>query len=355
MSRQPFRSYILYAAFLVGVYLVFEGAVCLSGLFLSKERMRYVSDFYRPDSTLGFCIRPNLDRFSVTWFDGELETEYSTDSLGFRNVGRDYNKARYFFVGDSFTFGSWIARDKTFYGFFESALGEDVITLGVGGYGLTQYRTLITDHIPKNDTPKTVYLCIFANDLTIPELPEYLRNYYSNAGWEAYTNNLSLLDRFTFRRTLTFRLLTSIYARYFGVGKSARATENLTLYQYRGASRNYLSDREYLAFESDLSALIDDVRNRGDITLVALLFPSKESVYREYYQQRFGDAGYLANEETGFQRIIDLFSRHAISCYDLTDPLRKQASQLLYFDRDPHCNAAGHRAIYDYLSDTLGL
>jgi hypothetical protein len=331
---------------------VFDGIVALSGLLVRDERVQWFSDFYMPDSALGFRIRPNLQEFRLWWMKGEVNGTYSTDSIGFRNAGRDYRSSRYFFIGDSFTFGAWVARDSTFYGLLENELGEPVITFGVGGYGLVQYDYILRHYCRDLQSGSRVFLCIFANDLEPLPDSSYLADYYDRAGWQPYTRDASIADRLALSRTASWHGARLIARLLFGYGDIAAASDGTILYKRRGTSARYFTDSLVVPVETRMKGIFSFCQSHH-LNLAVLLFPSKEAVYSDEYAELFNDDRYLEIERHGYSRIERLASAYDVPLLDLTGLFNLNRNRRLFFKHDPHCNAVGHRLVADTLVSWL--
>lgn len=316
-----------------------------------KERHSFFYEFYCPDRELGFRPKSNLRSYKVSWTGQGVFGVYSTDESGFRNAGRDYSTTDLYFVGDSFTFGSWIDRDKTFYGIIESELKEPVISLGAGGYGFAQYRTLMNTFVQRYH-PDTAVLCIFANDLSPLPTESYISDWYRKAGWDRY-KVLGYKDKSVFTQVL--KVIKRNQNGHIHEANSKELANGLVLYKHRGASPDYIAASEYIEVEKGFLDVID-LAKQSDATLLVSLFPSKESVYKSEYIQLFpGD--YLYNEEVGYARICNIAYEQGIECVDLTPIFRGLANkgEKLYFDKDPHWNELGHKiaaeAILPFLTE----
>ena len=109
-------------------------------------------------------MRPNLTDFQLTWLDEDARGAYDSDAQGFRNAGLSYASSSIFFIGDSFTHGSWVRREETYFGELSKQWKLPVITYGIGGYGITQYNIIAREILPTTNVPKTVFVAFFAND-----------------------------------------------------------------------------------------------------------------------------------------------------------------------------------------------
>lgn len=322
------------------VYGICETVVLALGIFLPRpgeERVRFFRDFLAPHPTLGYTTRPNLSDFRLTWLDEGVEGVYDSDARGFRNVGVSYASSSIFFIGDSFTHGSWVARSDTYYGRLSERWGMPVITFGIGGYGITQYEILARDFIPDTGIKKTVIVGFFANDLEAPAPEAAMATLYEREMLSQITVP-SFRDRFAFRYSVAGQLLK----RLFKPREQAVMTNGMSLFTNRGASISFML-RDYEVFGAALERLVATLRSRTDVVQIFfVLIPSKESVYREEYASFFGDSSYLENERFGFDLIANIAAEAHIPVLDLTPVFRDHKGEKLYFDIDAHWNAAGH-------------
>lgn len=343
-----FRHNITNALLVLGGAIAAYGLVELTAIstgFLVpqdfRDRQRWFYGFLEPNDTLGFKPRANLKNFKLSWLEESVSEVVNTDEYGFRNVQRDYTEANIFFIGDSFTWGAWVERDKTFYGLIEKQIDQPVITLGVGGYGIQQYETLFKEFAVKYK-PELVVLGIFANDL-IPLTPTF-ENYYENIGWDEY----AFLA--WHKKTLAHRIYSEVKVNMkegtenLNQEDRKRAANGLTLFRHRGASSTYLENDENEQVEDVFHEIINSAKAEN-IEVVIFLFPSKESAYLSHYEHLFPDGiDYLGNEEEGYRRLCRIAFEQGVKCIDLTESFRKQARErILYFQSDPHWNEAGHQ------------
>ena len=335
----------LAAGALAAAVLVVDLVAATTGVLIPRhftERQRIFYGLFQPDPQLGHRLTPDLIDYRVTWSEASMSIAYSTDALGFRNCGRDYDDSRLWFIGDSFAFGDWVDRGGTFFGVLESMLGEPTISLGVSGYGVTQYGILAQRHQPAR-RPAVVAICIFANDLTSEPTAEELHDKYAEAGWDAYESAPLTARLFSGR---IVKELLAIAGRDVGIrppssGRFAWAENDVRLFLFRGADTGYFEDSLFVDTEERLRDLIAEISSVG-LTPIVFLLPSKESTYKDEYVRLFG-IEYLSIEEEGFGRIADLCADLSVPCEDLTTAFRDRGRRdVLYFARDPHWNERGH-------------
>jgi len=330
------------AAVALGWVLIEVTAVATGALVprAFRDQQRLLHEFFEPDAVLGFRAKPNLANFEIEWSESAERASYSTDSEGFRNVGRDVAKARILFVGDSFTWGVWLPREQTFPDLLEQQLGVPIANWARESYYIEQYALLADRFLDAYD-PDVVAICIYANDLTAPISAEQLANFYEAFGWTNF-------QRYPLgKRTLAFqawqRLSRIIYDGEAGGShlEFKLAPNELRLYRGIGAHPYYESAGYNEAIEAKYSRMLKSIQSNG-ATPVVFLLPSKESTYRAEYVALFS-ADYLQIEERAHARLGNIAADLGVATLDLTPVFRAQGRKpTTYFQIDPHWNAAGH-------------
>ena len=323
------------------VYLIGEGIIMLSGIFLPPapppERVRFFRDFMVADEDLGYTLKPNLENFTLTWLDDGVSSVYTTDAQGFRNPGLNYNTSSLFFIGDSFTFGSWVTREKTYFAQIGKALGREVITYGVGGYDLAQYEIIARDIVPSSDVKKTIFLSIFANDLAAPYDETKIGTFYEDVMLRQIQT-----PRWRERFSLAYTAAGQVKKLLLSGRQYHVLDSGLRLYRNRGAAITF-QERDYVPFEKKLRQILTILKEREDVgETIILLLPSREFIYEEEFERLFRDERFLENEQFGFELVKEIANEYTIPVFDTTAALRARAEEKLYFDIDPHWNEKGH-------------
>jgi hypothetical protein len=157
------------------------------------------------------------------------------------------------------------------------------------------------------------------------------------------------------RRTVTYTALKKFdqaVEKAFQYEKErARIKNGLYLYRSTGAERDYLDKETYMLTEHFLRETIALTGER--LQLIVVLFPSKESVYREEYIRAFPGFGeaYIKNETEGYKKITAFCEEKGLLAYDLTEGLREIKDGDIFFNEDPHLNKRGNMEAARLLSE----
>lgn len=362
-TRSPSRRFALLVPLLalLLVVLVIEAIVVPLEVFVPadfRDRNATLFGLFEPDAVLGFRARPNLRNFELGWMGNALRASYSTDERGFRNASRSYEDSEIVFVGDSFTWGSWVAREDTFPYLVGRQLDQPILNLAQESFYIEQYEKVVhllfeewlPQHRPRQHRPRYVALCIFANDLTIPISDDDIQDFYERFGWNEYREYPLYKKFFVYRVGQAFANAAQWVAVQTGLAAPSppshldrKATASgIELYRQLGAHPYYFSQSYNVQTEQVFRRLLLYIAAEEATPLVFLL-PSKESAYQDEYKRLFpGD--YLEIEEAGYKRLCEIASELEVACANLTPALRAATKNLdPYFERDPHWNAQGHQ------------
>lgn len=336
----------------VVTWLVAEAVVISTQLLVPADfadRHRVLFEMFEPHPEWGFHTRPNLRNFRVRWRETGVEAAYSTDEFGFRNVGRDYDAARIAFIGDSFTFGMWVAEEETFAGRLEQQLATPILNLGQQSFYIEQYA-LALDWFLENHQPDVIVVSIFANDLTPEMTSDDFAHFYKRFGWDAYE---SLPWQ---QRSIVYQLSTRLESWRHPAAPpqepdSGIGPLGLTLFRIAGAHPSYIRSDQVTHTEQVLAGIVERAVSQGVRTVVAFL-PSKESTYHRDYAELFG-GNYLENERMGYERLASVAESAGAITVDLTPTFRAHADEPLYFEVDAHFNAVGHTLVASALQPFL--
>ncbi|MDZ8239466.1 MAG: hypothetical protein RMZ69_20345 [Nostoc sp. ChiQUE01a] len=341
--------------------LIIETFVIFTGVAIPqnfKARHKFYYEFLHPDPQLGLSVKPNLTNFENIW-NGEPEIEkiINTDNYGFRNVGRDYSQSNLYFIGDSFVWGLWVNRDKTFYGIIESEIKQPVIALGVPAYGFEQYEILFQDWVAKFK-PQTAVLSVYANDLNKLKPLSTMKDYYQISGWSRYQSLPWYKKTFLYQLIFNHQPKTDKNSLFAGLTKAKNGlfllSDRKLLKPEFGIDINYLTSPAHIQVEEALTRIID-LAQSNKIKLFIFLIPSKESTYiKDYTEISPHEVKYVETEEIGYHRLCQLAKLKDVSCVDLTQAFRLHSEkEKLYFDIDDHWNVAGHQLASKLILDTL--
>jgi len=322
------------------VWLLAEVAVISTGLLVPADfadRQRVLFEMFEPHAEWGFHTRPNLRDFRVMWRETGVEATYSTDELGFRNVGRDYDAARVAFLGDSFTFGVWVEEGETFPALTEQSLEVPVLNLGQQSFYVEQYA-MVLDWLLEWHEPDVAVVSIFPNDLTAGMTADDFAHFYERFGWNAYESMPWQQRSMAYQLVKLLRTAASATATPRAL-ESGRTELGLMLFREAGAHPGYLKDGMGTHVEQVVTGMVQRAEARGVRVVVALL-PSKESTYAGDYERLFDD-DYLENERVGYKRLRQAAERTGAVVVDLTGVFRAHASEKLYFEYDAHFNVVG--------------
>lgn len=293
-----------------------------------RDKRRNAFEFIEPDSILGIRMKPNLRGFVLPWAPAHISQVYDTDELGFRNVGSDYRAVTTFLVGDSFTAGAWVDRDKSFAGLLEANDGP-VCTLACGGYGFQQYEKLVTDLAANRVRDvllpiarRRVILCVYANDISPLDSLTHVR-----LDW--------IRHRAALGSSLTRRLVTALRPSPTQAPRIL-LPNGLDLFECGAAAR-------YTSYGPSIEASFSRILAAASPSLeirVALL-PSSVSAYKAQGGACFAAA--LAAEEEGYAQLAAIARACGVPCLDLTPGFREAAGgQRLYIPGDGHWDNDGH-------------
>ncbi len=340
----PVLSVLLIVGLIEAVVVPFE--IFVPSEFRDRQTTLY--GLFEPHLKLGFRTRANLRDFEINWMQGSLHASYSTDELGFRNVGRGYDQSEIFFVGDSFTWGMWLPREQTFTDLVGQRLGKVVSNLGQQSYYIEQYEKVLRGLLDRY-SPGYVVLCIFANDLTAPMSDDDLANFYERFGWDQYCEYPLHKKFFVYQASQFIGQQWQRLAITLGEEPPPAPSHldhetneaGMEFYRQLGAHPYYFTQSYDAVIEEVFRRLLIFVQER-EVTPIVFLLPSKESAYKPQYLKIF-PSDYLGIEETAYRRLCEISTELGVDCVDLTSAFRQASSMKdTYFKLDPHWNREGH-------------
>lgn len=317
------------------------------------NRHRYYFDLFQPDVELGKRTRPNLRDFEISWH-GESGL-VTTDELGFRNVHPTEGNP-IAVVGDSFGFGMLVDQEETWVHQLEVQTGQPIANYSVIGYSLWEYNQLLRHYVTQRGHRLVLYT-IFPNDL-IGDLDAENR---TGEDWTRQPSVAQYRDRrayFVAQAKIVFTGSLSDWRSHFFSRPLVLDNGLMVTAKKKGLrpDSSYLDEGRYEAYHQRVAEAIELVRAH-DMEIVVLLFPTKESVYRDQFIAALGDEGaeILRGEEGSYRLLCDFVRSLDTLCYDLTDDLRQLAQEghLLYFERDGHWNVQGNFVVGNLVSEYL--
>ncbi|MGH7540546.1 MAG: GDSL-type esterase/lipase family protein [Gemmatimonadota bacterium] len=354
------KNVIVSAGALVVCLLGVEIALKVAGMFTPYPRLypgdKPVGAYEHTDTLIGWKLPPGAEIRSRPEH-GDFDVVYRADAHGFRarpvgaaaaltggvqpamaSVGGVGGSAgdtlRIAFLGDSFTFGVGVAEDETFVHRVESRLAHSrSFNFGMSGFGVDQ-MWLTLRHYAADVRPHIVVTSFVLDDLDrtlaayrLRDTLEYLRT-RGEIGWvpkPAFDldrdGRLVPLDR----SDRPSRLVREIRER-------SRILEGLRRVENRVSLRLPAGHRWRL--NRALFAAMRDESDRLGARLILVYIPAK------------------GLEDRPVPVFASQFGHMEIPFLDLRERLPADPSGL-YFERDAHLNAAGHRFAGDEIADAL--
>jgi lysophospholipase L1-like esterase len=351
---------------LIGFSLVFaiallEATLRLFPSLLPEEIQQRVSATYDNIAVshpkIGHLHKPNA---YGTLVSSDFKVRHHTDAFGFRNAWPWPESVEIVALGDSLTFGYGVADDQAWPTILNRALPDsNVLNLGLIGAGPQQYLRVYETFV-KSLRPRLLLIGLFpANDFWDAALFDL---------WLKSDSDCSYLVWRDYGRPQGADCLDSLRWKTDFFLKGSYVYN--TLLEARNRARSYVrSDHRILRlhdgsrlvldvgqFKSQIPATLPD---HGDFRLVlgtlqefsstaqshntkvlVIIQPSKEEVYLPISGQAIPDLSFHLREE---------LKNAGIEYLDLTVPFRRRAArgEKLFFETDPHPNAAGYALIAD--------
>jgi lysophospholipase L1-like esterase len=299
-------------------------------------------------------------------------------------VGRATPPRRIVFVGDSFVEGFMAGQDETIPAVFARrarAGGQvvEVMNLGIGATGLSDYLKLIQDAVPAL-SPDEVVLVFYANDFAgePPFTPERIRPPFEPRYRPAWLPRIAQVAR---------RLVAGepVALRWHGEAKpflaavpdpsnpwtergaelAPKVDPDIADAMRRGTFNPYAVDeldeyafqfRKVVDVTAHLTFLRDFLAARGvRLRLAYLPYPAQVSDYYIAFKHRFGGRAVTSMGGAEFQvqaaHLAEVATRLDVPFLDLTPQIRAReaAGEHLYWDYDHHFRPAG----YAFVAETL--
>ena len=354
---------------------VLEGGACAFLAWRAREAQQPAErlDLLRPNphGTGSYRLKPNLNL--TTWM-GRRKVQIHTNSHGmpWREVflERRDRRRRIAFLGDSFTFGCWAdSWEQAFPAVFETSVSRqrfEVMSFGVGGYGLADMELLLHEEVVRFGVDYVVIALFNGNDL---------RDTWLGVNKERLVHGTVELDdavvrarvpaseleeddtipkpcppgpgRHLLERSAAFTLAAPLFGWEnrcidFAVNRNFTMYSYWSQYPYPPAA---LAARD-LSLET-LARIDAFLLERGARLAVATI-PTRQQVNA----QHASGPGY----DTAFpQAWIQVFARErGIPFLDLLPPLREHArgaGERLYLAGDTHLNNRGHELVGRLMAD----
>ena len=294
-----------------------------------------------------FKFAPNIRYRQMS---AEYDVEFATNRLGLRSDEVEPKRGfRVLFLGDSFTCGYGVQRAETFADLLRTRLGVEVINAGVGGFEIIHQVQYYHAQGRQLKPDLVVFATYLGNDLT----NNVLWQSTANGGLRRCDGRRPLEEKGTpklvclLKRLVPLRRLYHLLCRPLEHGKLSQPD---TAYLGLCAARpDDAARRNYAVAERLLRQLRDDVAS-GGARLVVLSIPPRAAVEDPWPRAYAGAVpGDPPCDLWQPARELDAICRRAgIAHATATDGLRaawQRAHAPLYFPRDGHLNAEGHRCV----------
>ena len=324
------RNLLLNTSLVIGSLLLFlvVGEIGCR-VFFPDPKLKYKND---PELLARF--EPNQEGI-IYLGDGSRSPKIRINELGMR--GKNLNEAskrRILFLGDSFTFGSGVAEDKSFPALVEYAVGDyiSVVNGGQPGYGIYQMEGLFRRLGP-----------IIRPELVVVVIWEglFLRQPLSEAEHENFlrrSTRLKKLKSISVLGTHVYRIYERLLLR-FGAKKFV-----VTLNERKKASIP-LQEQYHRAVKADEERLLkigDMARSHGG-RLVLVFWPRKGFVG--------ADNTLMSSELTSMLK--DFSKKNQIPFYSVQDTLEDYSSEKLLIPFDWHPTSLAHCLVAEKLVSSL--
>jgi len=325
--------------------------------------MKGKESFFPGDPDLQFAMRPSA---TTELGRHDFRITVKTNALGLRDIDRGPKGSalRILAVGDSFTFGWGVEREKTFQVEMERTQDSDpagrgerpieVINAGVPGYTLYQYLLQLETKGWRLD-PDVVLVGLFVqNDLS--------ENSVTQAWLERKRKGLlkkgekTGLEEWLEKHAQGYVWLRVKYKSSYRMQRTwYRLTRRFTNKEEEVKYRNLLvlrkpvspeMETEWKLSEEILLKLRDSVRARGRRLLV-VLFPSELQAVRAEWEREVRAEKMSPDTfdlDAANRRLADFCGREGIPVLDLLPGFRKatDSGEVLYLPSDHHWNPRGH-------------
>jgi hypothetical protein len=370
MRLREWQQRLLLVVMSTGVVLV-AAEIVARFLWAPGERQRVI----RYDPELGWSLIPGSNLHSVDT-DRGLDYHIRINSLGLRDPERSRRPpagtTRVLMLGDSMVFGPGIEMGQRCSNRLDVAMGDrvEVLNAGVGGWGTDQeYLYLLRDGFELHPDAVILALCM-VNDVVNNSLTHDFLGTARKPRFVLQDGQLQLqpvpprtppTTRQRFKEVLKYSRLFHYVGRHIRILQSelqATRAVNDTMPYYPEAIESDMSHWNVFhlpysasfehAFEvtEALIEAIDDSCKARNIPLLVFAFPQKAEVdaeAREKELKHHGYHDYNFDLDAPYDRLRRLCDRLEVRFVYPVERFRDEnATRQLFFERDPHPNAAGN-------------
>ena len=297
--------------------------------------------------------------FSGTISRAEFDAPVRIGSFGVRGEGpgpRTDSTFRILTLGDSQTFGFGVLDDQTYSVHLERILGTrfpsldvEVVNAGVPGYGTVDEVIWLRERAHEVDPDLIVSQFLSVNDFKINRASPFTAELLGDADDGAMESSGG--SRSNGARSLASRIVEGIHAAKNRSHAATLITEGLSYIAMRmgllgGVAAMWGEDFTPEDAEKTRALLVLLAREAQalDVPIVLVYTTGKAQVIA-------GDGSGLPSKAV----VSGAASDAGVPWIDMTDALRSRSDrQELYFMRDGHWTATGHRAVAEVLADRLG-
>lgn len=306
----------------VGFFIFLEGLFSLLGI---GKLNKFTGWGFNPEC----CgdLRPNMEIF-VKATSGPYLVE--TNSLGLRDsraVNITPEKTRILAIGDSFTFGPYLANEETWPAYLEEEFEGrvEVLNAGVSDYSIDYEKAYLIEKGYKLK-PDLVILQFFSNDITdlSEEKVKEREPLFKKAGFMKQTVNF-LRDRsHLFAFMLEFKIKR----------EESKKLSKIEEIQERDRKIKYFSEQEHPLFakyEKEFAELVEFTKKKN-LLLMVVIFPALEQIKNP-----------SLNEPSKF--ISNLCLKYQLPCLDLQKSFLEVSNPkaLFLLPRDTHLSRYGNQ------------
>ncbi|MDD4893871.1 MAG: SGNH/GDSL hydrolase family protein [Candidatus Omnitrophica bacterium] len=342
------KKFLILVLYLIFIIFLMEGVTRLF-LKITNNNIDVYRNFsfkreaniFMPDPVLGYKLIPNVSRNAFT---SDFQVVYKTNSVGLREKElKDTDKFKIIFLGDSITFGEGVPYGSRFSDLVEKEINNVyAINAGVPGYGIHQMYLWLRDH-GMNLKPNLVICFVIppgldrviytkidnSPHLLIPEQEKHRENKINSS--------------LNFFKNTSDRLLAK--SCLYSVGKVKVKVAQMAF---------YLKERDRKTW--------NEISKNGDGGCYKITTNDQKEMVRKESGKIFIDFKNMCDRARVNFLVVNISTEpipwlgsflkgHNIEYLDLSGQLSKIPK--ITFEIDPHYNAAGNRAVADFLRDYI--